>query len=100
MICDYHLHLTVHCAKGLRGKRNDGTSNPFVTIECDGQIGSTRVIVGALNPRWEEKFVLGLVDYKRSLRKGRLGNVRLRVWTERVTSKAFLGQVTLPLNSS
>ena len=63
MLSPYHLHVIVHRATGLLGKRNDGTSYPFAILEANDQIGSTRVLNHTLTPRWEEKFLFGLYDY-------------------------------------
>ena len=44
LLSPYHLHVVVHAADGLLGKRNDGTSYPCAIIEACGQVGSTQVL--------------------------------------------------------
>lgn len=63
MLSPYHLHVIIHHATGLLGKRNDGSSYPFAIIEASDQIGSTRVLSNTLTPHWNEKFLFGLYDY-------------------------------------
>ena len=63
MLSPYHLHVIVHQASGLLGKRNDGSSYPFAIVEANDQIGSTRVLANTLTPHWNEKFLFGLYEY-------------------------------------
>ena len=63
LLSPFHLHVVVHAADNLLGKRNDGTSYPFAVIEACGQVGSTQVLSNTLAPVWNEKFIYGLHEY-------------------------------------
>ena len=74
MLSPYHLHVVVHHATGLLGKRSDGSSYPFGIIECQDQIGCTRVLANTLTPHWNEKFLFGLYDYNNTNNPGNMNN--------------------------
>ena len=48
--------ITVHKATRIKAADISGTSDPYITIRCNGQVHTTKVIPKTLNPRWNETF--------------------------------------------
>lgn len=91
LIATYLLHINVVEASHLLGKKRNGTSSPFVTIDSVRESCETRIIEDKVNPVWNEKFTLAINNPESE-------HFVVRVWNWLDLAKNnFLGEVTIPV---
>ena len=83
---DYHIH----CAKNLPNMDMFSLTDPFVTVEIDGEeLGRTKIIDDQLNPVWDKHGSFNINQ--------ELDEIRFMVYDKDPVGSEFIGSVTVPV---
>lgn len=56
------LQVRVLEARDLNPKSNSGFVDAYVRLQLNAHTGRSSTVIGSLDPKWNEEFVLGVVD--------------------------------------
>ncbi|THV04790.1 hypothetical protein K435DRAFT_714363 [Dendrothele bispora CBS 962.96] len=91
--------ITIHHAEGLSAQDSNGRSDPYIVLayaKFGKPLYSTRIILGDLNPCWEETAALLVSDDE--IRAGE--DVSLMLWdSDRWSNDDLIGRVQIPVKT-
>jgi Ca2+-dependent lipid-binding protein len=92
------IAITIHHAIGLAARDRNGTSDPYIVLSYSKfgkPIHSTRVVLGDLNPVWEETAFLLVTEEEVKAEEG----ISVTLWdSDKRSADDLVGKVVVPLD--